>query len=129
MSGCVVRCRRSVEHPPPSPPPPPTYERLTAFSFALAFIPEAAASIALKLPTASRTTLSNQCFHRFVVALPTRMMTKSDPWGIVADTSAVRVGAALENFEKNISLKLFFCELNVVGMMCWTNKKIMATLQ
>jgi len=108
-----------------SPLPP----HLTALPFALAFIPEAGASIALKLPMASRTTLSDQRFHRFVVALPTSMMTKSDPWGILADTSAARVGAALENFEKNISLKLFFCELNVVGMVCWANKKIMATLQ
>jgi len=43
-------------------------------------------------------------------------------------------GCTGEFRNKIISLKLFVCELNVVGMVCWTNscqkklKKIMATL-
>ena len=32
----------------------------------------------------------------------------------------IQVGAALENFETKL-FHNFFCELNVVGMVCWTN--------
>ena len=64
--------------------------RLSALPFALAFIPDAGARVALKLPTTSLTALSEPRLQRFVVALPTSMTTESDPSGIVAATKAVR---------------------------------------
>ena len=39
---------------------------------------------------------------------------------IAAETEAA-VGAALKNFGKKYFIKKMFCELNVVGMVCWTN--------
>ena len=60
--------------------------------------------------------------HPFVhLALQTAVWRRSPirwSWCVRAGSSR---GCTGEFWNKNISLKLFFCELNVVGMLCWPN--------
>ena len=49
------------------------------------------------------------------------MIPGSQRQALTARLSLLSRGCTGEFWNKNISLKMFFCELNVVGIMCWTN--------
>ena len=67
---------------------------------ALIFSPDVGASVALKLSTVDRMSVSAPRFHLLLVALPTSITTSSVPSGTTAFTSAVRGISAFVDCDK-----------------------------
>ncbi len=51
----------------------------------------------------------------------TRPRWEVESWDPCVSEGWMLIGAALENFETFFFVKIIFCELNVVDMVCWTN--------